>query len=57
MMRRLRATSSSTDGIFRKRYSPLTQINKQNVSKLVPLWAYSLTDNRGGEGFRSSRTA
>ena len=34
-----------------QRFSPLTQINKQNVKKLVPVWAYSITDNRGAEGF------
>ena len=33
------------------RYSPLTQINKDNVSKLVPVWSYSLADLQGGEGF------
>ncbi len=38
-------------GYSGQRFSPLTQINKQNVSKLVPLWGYALTDNRGAEGF------
>jgi alcohol dehydrogenase (cytochrome c) len=38
-------------GYSGNRYSPLTQINKQNVSKLVPVWAYSLADLQGGEGF------
>lgn len=33
------------------RYSPLTQINKENVTRLVPMWAYSITDNRGAEAF------
>jgi alcohol dehydrogenase (cytochrome c) len=33
------------------RYSPLTQINKDNVAKLVPTWSYSLGDVQGGEGF------
>ncbi len=33
------------------RYSPLTQINKDNVGKLVPVWSYSLADLQGGEGF------
>src|SRR5689334_9981098 len=33
------------------RYSPLTQINKENVAKLVPIWGYSLSDNRGSESF------
>jgi alcohol dehydrogenase (cytochrome c) len=34
-----------------QRYSSLTQINKQNVGKLVPVWSYSLNDLHGGEGF------
>jgi len=34
-----------------QRYSPLTQINKQNVGKLVPVWSYSLNDLHGREGF------
>jgi alcohol dehydrogenase (cytochrome c) len=34
-----------------QRYSSLTQINKQNVGKLVPVWSYSLNDLQGGEGF------
>jgi alcohol dehydrogenase (cytochrome c) len=38
-------------GYSGQRFSTLTQINKQNVSKLVPLWGYALTDNRGAEGF------
>src|SRR3979490_849574 len=38
-------------GYSGNRYSPLTQINKQNVSKLVPVWAYSLADLQGGESF------
>ena len=38
-------------GYSGSRYSPLTQINKENVSKLVPVWAYSLADPQGGEGF------
>src|SRR5580704_13008656 len=29
-------------GYSGQRYSPLTRINKDNVSKLVPVWAYSL---------------
>src|SRR4051812_149589 len=33
------------------RYSPLTQINKNNVKTLVPKWAFSVTDNRGSETF------
>jgi alcohol dehydrogenase (cytochrome c) len=38
-------------GYSGNRYSPLTQINKQNVSRLVPVWAYSLSDLQGGESF------
>jgi alcohol dehydrogenase (cytochrome c) len=38
-------------GYSGERYSPLTQINKENVHKLVPKWSYSLSDNRGAEGF------
>jgi alcohol dehydrogenase (cytochrome c) len=38
-------------GYSGQRYSPLTQINKQNVNKLVPVWGYSLNDLRGAEGF------
>ncbi len=34
-----------------QRYSPLTQINRQNVGKMVPVWSYSLNDLQGGEGF------
>src|ERR1700726_3339883 len=38
-------------GYSGQRYSPLAQINKENVSKLVPVWAYSLADLQGGEAF------
>src|SRR5262249_6602894 len=38
-------------GYSGNRFSPLTQINKQNVGKLVPVWSYSLADQQGGEGF------
>jgi len=38
-------------GYSGQRYSPLTQINKENVSKLVPVWGYSLADLQGAEGF------
>ena len=38
-------------GFSGNRYSPLTQINKENVSRLVPVWAYSLADLQGGETF------
>ena len=32
-----------------QRYSPLTQINKDNAKKLVPVWSLSLDDNRSEE--------
>jgi alcohol dehydrogenase (cytochrome c) len=32
-----------------QRFSPLTQINKDNVKKLVPVWNLSLDDNRSEE--------
>ena len=32
-----------------QRYSPLTQINKDNVKQLVPVWNYSFDDNRSEE--------
>ncbi len=32
-----------------QRYSPLTQISKSNVGKLVPVWNYSYDDNRSEE--------
>ena len=35
-------------GYHQKRYSPLKQINKQNVKRLVPVWNLSL-DNQLGE--------
>ena len=38
-------------GYGAKRYSPLTRINKFNVSRLVPKWGFSITDNRGAEAF------
>ena len=38
-------------GYSANRFSSLTQINKDNVAKLVPVWAYSLADLQGGEGF------
>ena len=38
-------------GYSGQRYSPLTQINKQNVSKLVPVWGYSLADSRAARSF------
>jgi len=38
-------------GYAGQRYSPLTRINKKNVKTLIPMWAYSITDNRGAEAF------
>jgi alcohol dehydrogenase (cytochrome c) len=38
-------------GYSGQRFSPLTQITKENVGRLVPVWAYSLADLQGGEGF------
>ena len=32
-----------------QRYSPLAQITKSNVKKLVPVWSYSYDDNRSEE--------
>ena len=39
-------------GYSGNRYSPLTQINKENVKKLVPKWAYlARRQSQGGESF------
>jgi alcohol dehydrogenase (cytochrome c) len=38
-------------GYTGERFSPLSQINKDNVRRLVPVWAYSLSDLQGGEAF------
>jgi alcohol dehydrogenase (cytochrome c) len=38
-------------GYAGQRFSPLNQINKDNVRRLVPVWAYSLSDLQGGETF------
>ncbi|MBV8827075.1 MAG: PQQ-dependent dehydrogenase, methanol/ethanol family [Hyphomicrobiales bacterium] len=38
-------------GYTGERFSPLSQINKDNVRRLVPVWAYSLSDLQGGESF------
>src|SRR3954464_7928455 len=37
-------------GYSQNRFSPLTQINRQTVKRLVPAWSYSMADNRGLEG-------
>src|SRR6266404_2737524 len=34
-------------GYSQNRFSPLTQINRDNVKRLVPAWSYSMADNRG----------
>ena len=36
-------------GYNANRYSPLTQINKSNVKRLVPKWSLSMNDGRGAE--------
>ena len=33
-------------GYNAQRYSPMTKINKSNVKRLVPMWGYSMADNR-----------
>jgi alcohol dehydrogenase (cytochrome c) len=38
-------------GYSGQRFSPLTQINKDNVRRLVPVWSYSMADLQGGENF------
>lgn len=38
-------------GYNAQRYSPLAKINKSNVKRLVPMWGYSMADNRGSEAF------
>src|ERR1700744_3793598 len=38
-------------GYSGQRFSPLTQINKDNAGKLVPVWSYSMADLQGGENF------
>jgi hypothetical protein len=32
-----------------QRFSPLNQINRQTVKRLVPAWSYSMTSNHGEE--------
>lgn len=36
-------------GLHLQRHSPLAQINKKTVKRLVPVWSYSLADKRGQE--------
>lgn len=54
--RELARGSADTAGVLNygmgydlQRYSPLTQINANNVHRLVPVWNYSLDDNRSEE--------
>jgi glucose dehydrogenase len=42
--------SSTGWGYNAQRFSPLTQISRQTVKRLVPAWFYSLDNNRGEEG-------
>jgi len=52
----LKGDAQSTDSVLtygmgygQQRYSPLKQINKDTVKRLVPVWNYSLADTRGQE--------
>ena len=36
-------------GYHLQRFSPLTQINKDNVKNLVPVWNYSFADDRSAQ--------
>jgi alcohol dehydrogenase (cytochrome c) len=36
-------------GYNQQRFSPLTQINRQTIKRLVPAWSYSMADSRGEE--------
>ena len=36
-------------GYSQQRFSPLAQINRENVKRMVPAWAYSMADNHGQE--------
>ena len=45
-------------GLDRKSYSPLKQINKSNIKRLVPVWSTSLMNDCGRAlGARPSTTA
>ena len=37
-------------GYQQHRYSPLKQINKQSIKRLVPVWSTSLSSNYGEQG-------
>ena len=41
-------------GYDRKSYSPLKQINKSNVKRLVPIWSTSLMNDQGEQIGRAS---
>ena len=38
-------------GYKQQRHSPLTVINKDNISRLAPKWMYSLDNDRGQQAF------
>ena len=42
-------------GYNAQRFSSLTQINKGNVKKLVPIWSYSMNDNRGCRSLNTTK--
>ena len=44
-------------GYHQQRYSPLKQINKQTVKRLVPVWNHSLDNNWASRRSRLSTTA
>ncbi|HXJ02014.1 MAG TPA: hypothetical protein VNH44_12385, partial [Micropepsaceae bacterium] len=41
------SVTTQSMGYDRKSYSPLAQINKTNVKRLVPLWSSSLMNDQG----------
>src|SRR5512139_2905132 len=52
----LKNAASTTDRVLtygmsysQQRFSPLTQINRQTINRLVPAWSYSLESNNGEE--------
>ena len=44
-------------GYHQQRYSPLKQINKSNVKRLVPVWSLASTTSSASRRSRSSTTA
>jgi len=44
-------------GYHQQRYSPLNQINRKTVKRLVPVWNLSLDNNWGEQAQPSSTTA